>query len=152
MSGKKFRFSLQNVLDLRHYETNQIEQALQSAVAARQEQERCVQEARERLNALTADAPNERQTNLHKLRQFDAFRQNAQYALSESKARLKELREKEERIRAEWMECRQAQESLQSLHDKEQEQHRKNQSEAELAFIDEQSVMRYCRSNRTSLL
>ena len=152
MSGKKFRFSLQNVLDLRSYETNQIEQALQSAVANRQAQEQRVTAARDRLRSIATQSTDARATDLRTLRQYDALRQHAQQALAESQARLQELRDQEAQVRQRWMECRQAQERLQSLHDKEETQHQKAQAEAELAFTDEQSVMRYCRSNRTSLL
>ncbi len=153
MSGKKFRFSLQSVLDLREYKTEQARHDLQSAVNAREKQERAVEQARERLEEIRESAPDPGRVGLQTLRQHDAFRQHAQQKLQQQEARLKELEEQEAEARTAWIEHRQAEESLHTLHDKEETQHKKDQSDAELAFIDEQSVMRYNRSsNRPSLL
>lgn len=153
MSGKKFRFSLQSVLDLREYKTEQTRHILQSVANERQQQEHTVERARERLDELRAHTPDPGRVDLRTLRQYDAFRQHARQTLEAQRQKLEELRQKEEKVRSQWMEHRQAEESLQNLHDKEQDQHRKDQSDAELAFIDEQSVMRYNRrASRTSLL
>lgn len=153
MSGKKFRFSLQSVLELREYETEQARHQLQATVQAREEQEQAVQRAEERLKEIRDEAPDPGRVGLRTLRQHDAFRQHAQQQLQQEQKRLRELEEQEAEARAAWIEHRQAEESLNTLHDKEQAQHQKDQSDAELAFIDEQSVMRYNRSsNRPSLL
>lgn len=153
MSGKKFRFSLQSVLDLREYKTEQARHALQAAVNERQQQEQAVERARQRLDELRTRAPDPGRIDCRTLRQYDAFCRHARQTLEAQREKLDALKQNEEEARTRWIQTRQAEESLQNLHDQEETQHRKDQSAAELDFIDEQSVMRYNRnSSRTSLL
>jgi flagellar FliJ protein len=153
MSGNKFRFSLQSVLDLREYETNKARYFLAQAVSDRQAQEVKVQRTEERLRELNKKAPAAGDVDLQTLRQYDAFRQHARHLRDKARERLDELCQHEDAARANWVEHRQAQESLETLHDGEKDQHEKEAAEAEMAFLDEQAVMRYCRNdNKTSLL
>ena len=153
MSGNKFRFSLQSVLDLRTYETEKARFFLAQAVAERREQEQALARAERRLRELNENAPNAEFVDLRTLRQYDAFRQHARRMRDQARKRLDVLRQREDVARANWVEKRQAEESLQTLHDDEKRAHEKKTSDAEMAFLDEQAVMRFCRNdNSTSLL
>lgn len=153
MSGNKFRFSLQSVLDLREYETEKARFFLAQAVTERQEQEAAVERAERRLRELNENAPAPADVDLQTLRQYDAFRQHARHLCTKAREHLDELRQREEAARSNWIERRQNAESLQTLHDDEKSEHDKKVAEAEMAFLDEQAVMRYCRTdNNASLL
>lgn len=153
MSGNKFRFSLQSVLDLREYETEKARFFLAQAVAERREQEQAVERAERRLHELSEKAPCSDTVDLRTLRRYDAFRQHARQLRDKARARLDKLRQREDAARANWVEKRQAEESLQTLHDEEKHEHDQKVAEAEMTFLDEQAVMRYCRNdNSTSLL
>ena len=153
MSGNKFRFSLQSVLDLREYETEKARYFLAQAVSDRRAQEEAVRRAEERLRELNNNAPAAGEVDLQTLRQYDAFRQHARHLRDTAREQLDQYRQREDAARSNWVERRQAQESLETLHDGEKDQHEKEAAEAEMAFLDEQAVMRYCRNdNNTSLL
>lgn len=153
MSGNKFRFSLQSVLDLREYETDKARYFLAQAVSERRAQEEAVQRAEERLRELNENAPSPGDVDLQTLRQYDAFRQHARHLRDKAREQLDQLHQHEDAARANWVERRQAQESLETLHDGEKDEHDQKVAEAEMAFLDEQAVMRYCRNdNKTSLL
>lgn len=153
MSGNKFRFSLQSVLDLREYETEKARFFLAQAVAERREQEQALERAERRLHELNENAPSADTVDLRTLRQYDAFRQHARRMCDQARERLDALRQREDIARTNWIEKRQAEESLQTLHDDEKRAHEKEVADAEMAFLDEQAVMRFCRNdNSTSLL
>lgn len=153
MSGNKFRFSLQSVLDLRAYETDKARYFLAQAVSERRAQEETVRRAEERLRELNENAPAAGDVDLQTLRQYDAFRQHARQLRDKAREQLNQFRQREDAARSNWVERRQAQESLETLHDGEKEEHDKKVAEAEMAFLDEQAVMRYCRNdNKSSLL
>ena len=152
MSGNKFRFSLQSVLDLREYETEKARFFLAQAVAERREQEQALERSEQRLHELNERAPDADAADLKTLRQYDAFRQHARQLRDRARQRLDELRQREDAARSNWIEKRQAEESLQTLHDEEKQEHNKKVLEAELSFLDEQAVMRYCRNDNNSTL
>lgn len=152
MSGNKFRFSLQSVLDLREYETEKARFFLAQAVAERRDQEETLQRAEKRLIELNKNAPRADEVDLQTLRQYDAFRQHARQLRDRAADRLTELRRREDAARSNWIERRQEEERLQSLHNDEKSEHDKKVAEAEMAFLDEQAVMRYCRNDTKSLL
>lgn len=153
MSGNKFRFSLQSVLDLREYETEKARFFLAQAVAERREQEQAVARTEQRLRELNENTPDARDdVDLHTLRQYDAFRQHARHLRDQARERLDALRQREEVARANWIEKRQSEESFQTLHDEEKRHHEQKISKAETAFLDEQAVMRYCRNDNPSSL
>lgn len=153
MSGNKFRFSLQSVLDLREYETEKARFFLAQAVAERREQEENVRRAEQRLQELNENAPSGDDIDLQTLRQYDAFRQHARHLRDKARERLSTLRQREDAARSNWVEKRQEEESFQTLREDEKREHDKKVSEAEMTFLDEQAVMRYCRNdNSTSLL
>jgi flagellar FliJ protein len=152
MSGNKFRFSLQSVLDLREYETEKARFFLAQAVAERRDQEDTLQRAEKRLVELNENAPRADEVDLQTLRQYDAFRQHARQLRDRAADRLAELRRREDAARSNWVERRQEEERLQMLHSDEKSEHDKKVAEAEMAFLDEQAVMRYCRNDNKSLL
>lgn len=153
MLGNKFRFSLQSVLDLREYETEKARFFLAQAVAERREQEEAAERAEQRLRELNENAPGSNDNvDLRALRQYDAFRQHARHLRDQARERLEALSQREEIARANWIEKRQSEESLQTLHDEEKRDHEKQASKTEMTFLDEQAVMRYCRNDNPSSL
>lgn len=152
MSGNKFRFSLQSVLDLREYETEKARFFLAQAVAERREKEETLQRAEQRLAELNENAPRPGEVDLQTLRQYDAFRQHARQLRDRAADQLTEVRQREDMARSNWVERRQEEKRLQRLHSDEKSKHDKKIAEAEMAFLDEQAVMRYCRDDNKSLL
>lgn len=152
MSGKKFRFSLESVRRLRRHETERAEQHLGQIVRARRKQEQRVAAARQHLDDLTRTATHEAPSaNLHRLRQRDAYRQQARHTLRTERKTLNELKQREEEARAHLLEKRHAEERLQTLYEQEKAQHKKEMRDAEAAFMDDQAVMRHRHENLLSL-
>ena len=151
MSGKKFRFSLQHVLELRQHETKHAHQVLADAMAACEAQEARVLRAQQRLEGLRQRAPERGATRPAALRQFDVFRQDARQALARACTQLSQARHYTEVARTHLLEHRRAEEGLQKLRGKEREQHKQKELETARAFLDEQAVMRFCRKNRPAL-
>ena len=148
MSGKKFRFSLQHVLELRQHEAEQAHQAYADAMAACEAQEARVLRAQRRLEGLHQRPPEPGAIRPATLRQFDVFRREAQQTLADACTRLSQARQCAEEARTRLLERRRAEEGLQKLRDKEKKQHTHKQLETARAFLDEQAVMRFCRTNR----
>lgn len=152
MSGKKFRFSLQRVWEWRQHETQQAEQHLVRARSRRQAQEKRVADARAKLQHVTHDASPDGTSRPRALRQQEAFRFDARRRLKDAKAELERRRRKEDEARRLLREKRREEESLETLYEQEKSRHKKEEADAESAFMDEQAVMRFGRSNHSSLL
>lgn len=152
MSGKKFRFSLESVLELREHETEAARQSLAQAIRKRRQQEGQVEQINQRLTKLNREAPAPEQADLHTLRRYDAFRMDTRQLLDKAQRRLEALREQEQQARNEWTEKRQQEERFQTLRDQEEEEHREKMSDASRDFMDEQAVLRFNRTNRSTLL
>lgn len=149
MAGKKFRFSLDSVLRLREHETQRAREELAVLMRERQEQEARVEEARRALDDLVRTGPRGT-IGPRALRQFDAFRGDAQQAYEAAQHRLHHLVEQEEEARVQLMERRSAEETLRHLHDEEAARHRKDQEAAETDFLDEQAISSYYRQRKAA--
>lgn len=152
MSGKKFRFSLQSVLDLREYESESARHALSHAVRARREQEQKIERMEERLDELNRKAPDPGQADLRTLRRFDAFRSHLRHQCDRARKKLAALRDDEQAARDAWMEKRQNEERLHTLREQEESAHRQDVTASNIDFMDEQAVLRFNRTNRSTLL
>lgn len=150
MPGKKFVFPLANVLKLRQHETERARQALVRLTMERVEQEHRVTEARERIHKLAEKAPAVGLVGPFALRQFDAFRRDAQRAQQDAARRLDRLRAEEERAREALMQRRRDEEALQTLHDQQRTEFIKEVETSENAFLDEQAISGHYRKTHDS--
>ena len=150
MSGKKFRFSLQSVLQLRRHEVERAERQLTHLLVTYKNQQDTVAAARASLQELQEDAPGRGIVDPQTVRRHYARRQEAQQAIAAAQKRLENVRRQVEESRTHLRERRRAEESLQTLYDKEKARHDKEQALADAAFLDEQAVMRHSRSQDLS--
>jgi flagellar export protein FliJ len=121
-------------------------------VAERRQQEETLRRAEKRLQELNENAPQPGEVDLQTLRQYDAFRQHARHLRDRADERLDELKQREDTARSNWVKHRQEEERLQTLHHDEKTEHEKKVADAEMAFLDEQAVIRYCRDDNKTLL
>jgi flagellar FliJ protein len=149
MAGKKFRFSLDSVLHLREHETQAAREELASVLRQKLEQEARVEEAHHHLDDLLRAAPTGA-VDQRSLRQFDAYRREAQQACAEAEARLRHLGQLEEEARVRLMEKRSAEEALRHLYEQEAAQHRKDEDLAETNFLDETALSSYYRQRKAA--
>ncbi len=152
MSGKRFRFSLERVLELRRRETEEARQTLAQVQRACRAQERHVAEARLRQATLQEQAPVLAAASVRGLRRYAAHGQDQRRAYRTACAKLEALREQESAAQRRLMEARRTEEGLDTLREQEKARHEKACAEAEAAFLDEQAVMRHRRTRRPSLL
>lgn len=149
MSRKKFVFSLDRVLRLRHHETEQAQQALHAATSARTAQEQHVADAAKRLQQTRAAGPSG-PLEPWRLRQHDAHCRALQQAHDQARRELVRLLEAEATARRRVHEKHQAEESLVVLRDAQAAEHRKAAAEHELKFLDEQAITGYHRNRQLS--
>ena len=147
MAGKKFRFSLESVLKLRRHETERARQHLGQASRARQDQEEHVRHMRHRLMAFGGVAAGV--IDPVALRRQAAFRQDAQHRYEQARSELVRRQQHEGEARQVLHEKHRAEESLEILREKEETHHKKEQQDAEGAFLDEQAISGFFRK-RTS--
>lgn len=145
MSGKKFRFSLQQVLDLRQREADEARVALEAAVRATREQQERLLEARSALDELGASPAPSGRVDQHRLRRQASHNADALQRLRREERRLQELKRRETRMRSAWEKCQQAVEGMQTLYEEEKAEHERRERAEEAAFLDEQAVMRHGR-------
>ena len=151
MPGKKFRFSLQKVLDLRRHETERARQALASAKRDLERKKERLRRARKRL-AKCQNAVEEGEALCSaKLRQAGAFREDARQSVLNARAAVKDARQRVEEARAEVQEARHAEEAFEELRDQEKNAFDEEQEKAEIAFFDEQAVLRHTRNSHSML-
>jgi flagellar export protein FliJ len=151
MPGKKFRFSLQKVLELRHHETERARQSLADAEQALEQKKEQLEHAREHLDRCQRTVQEGDALRPAQLRQAGAFREDARQSVADARAAVKECRQRVEDARAELQEARQGKDAFEELRDQEKEQHDREQTKAEIAFFDEQAVLRHARSSNMSL-
>jgi flagellar FliJ protein len=151
MPGKKFRFSLQKVLELRRHEAERARQSLADAERELEQKENKLKQAREHLARCQRTVQEGDALRPAQLRQAGAFREDARQSVADAQAAVEECRQRVEKARAELQEARQAKESFEELRDQEKEQYDREQAKAEIAFFDEQAVLRHARSSNMSL-
>jgi flagellar export protein FliJ len=148
MSGKKFRFSLHDVLELRRHQAERAEQDLARAYRDRQAQESALEAAERRLHELAHRTPTSGVADLVSLRQLAAYRLDAQRAAQAEAQTLERLRREEAQAKRTLVLKRRPEEALAILRDDEHSAHRKAADDAESAFLDEQAVVAHCRKQR----
>lgn len=152
MPGKKFRFGLQNVLKLRRHKTERARQALTSAKQALTEKKEQLEQARAHLAKCQRTVEEGEVQRSAQLRQAGAFRENARQSVADARAAVEECRERVREAEEKLHETRQDEEAFVELRDQKKEQHDREQAKAEVAFFDEQAVLRHARSSSTSLM
>lgn len=152
MSGKRFRFSLQRILEIRRREQSAAQQALAQAQRERRRQEERVVEARRDLQTLQEQVPAAQSASVRGLRHHGSYCQDQRRACRALCDELDALRQQEATAQRHLMEARRTVEGLEILRDQEKAQHETAQANAEAAFLDEQAVMRHRRTSQTALL
>ncbi|CBH25753.1 Flagellar export FliJ [Salinibacter ruber M8] len=147
MPGKKFRFSLQKVLELRQHETEKARQALADAERALEQKEDALEQAEGHLAECRRRVDEARRQDPARIQQADAFRQAARQTVEETRDAVEACRERVEQARAELRERRRAEEALEELRSQERDQHDREQKKASEAFFDEQATLRHDRTD-----
>ncbi|MFQ5571125.1 MAG: flagellar FliJ family protein [Rhodothermales bacterium] len=150
MAGKKFRFSLESVLKLRKYETERARQSLGRATIARKNQEEQVDDLRQRLSNLPGVTPGK--VDPLSLRRQAAFREDAERHYDQACEKLHSLSQREGKAREQLRSRHGAEESLHTLRRREKGQHKKEQDDAEGAFLDEQAISGFHRKRGLAAL
>ena len=146
MPGKKFRFSLASILKLRQHQTEKSKQDLAKKILNRKSQEKEVNDARELLADLSNEEVDKEQTVTVKfLKRRGALREQARIALLRANERLEDLIQEEQQTRADLLQKKSAEEALQSLHDREKENHIRGLETEENKQIEEQALESYRR-------
>ena len=145
MQGKKFRFSLASILQLRQHETERTKQDLAKKMQDRKKQEEEVSNAREQLAELTPAIPTNQSLEINFLRRMEALKEDARQSLIKAKEKLKDLKAEEKEARDDLLKKRSAEEVLQTLHDKEKDTHLRDLESAESKQIEEQALDNYRR-------
>ena len=145
MYGKKFHFSLAQVLRLRQHETERTKQDLAKKMQDRQAQEQEVSDAKDHLDDLLPSIQVNQPIDINVLRRLEAHREDARDALLRAQERLKDLQIEEEKTRIDLLQKHSAEEILQTLHDKEKDHHLKELETAENKRIEEQALNKYRR-------
>ncbi len=146
MAGKKFRFSLESVLKLRRHETECARQDLGKATRACREQEDHVRHMQHRLMSFAGFAPGVMDPLA--LRRQAAFRKDAQRRVEQARQELAQRQQREGQARQELQQKHSAEEALQILREKEEAVHKKEQQDAEGAFLDEQAISGFSRKHK----
>lgn len=152
MSGKKFRFSLRRVLDLRRHATDRAQLTLAEARAAQEAQAAQVERARAQAAERHRTRFRTGRVGTAQLRQAEAFRHDARRRLATARAALSIYEERVRQARTALQACRQAEEGLEKLREREKQQHEDAQAKAARAFLDEQAVLRHGRDDAPLLL
>jgi flagellar protein FliJ len=148
MPGKKFKFALENVLKLRHIETEEARKNLASAVQACEGQEAVLDEANRRLADILSSSPTGTNVDPRSLKQYDSFRRDAQRAATDAQRELALRQRAAQEARDRLMERRRAEEALTNLRDEQAQEHKRTAEARDLAFIDEQAVSKYTRQKQ----
>ncbi len=145
MSGKKFRFSLASILQLRQHQTEKKKQDLAKKMQDRKSQEKEVSEAREYLADISNEVDNQQSATVKFLKRREAFQNEARIALLKANERLDDLILEEKKTRADLIQKKSAEEALLSLHDQEKADHIRGIETVENKQIEEQALENYRR-------
>lgn len=145
MTGKRFKFDLENVLKLRRHETERARQMLVDAAMERERHESLLADSQRRLREIAMSAASHGTVGSITFRQHDAFRRDAHRAFEQAARALKQKQQAEDEARKQLVEHRRAEEALQNLHDQKREAHLREQETVDLAFLDEQALSSFAR-------
>ena len=150
MQGKKFRFSLASILQLRQHETERTKLDLAKKMQDRKKQEEEVSNARDHLAELSPGISKNQSLEITSLRRMEALKEDARQSLIKAKERLRNLQAEEKKVRDDLLKRRSAQEVLQTLHDKEKDSHLRDLESAENKRIEEQALDNYRRQQQSN--
>ena len=150
MQGKKFRFSLASILQLRQHETERTKQDLAKKMQDRRKVEEEVSNARDQLAELSPVIQTNQPLDLNSLRRMEALKEDARQSLLKAKERLRSLEAEEKQVRDDLLKKRSAEEALQTLHDKEKDSHLRDLESAENKRIEEQALDTYRRQQQSN--
>ena len=139
MAGKRFRFSLDQLLRLRRHETARAEQEVAAAIATRRDREEEVQQVEDRLHGLADAAPDPAIATPKAFRRHAALRDAVLEERRRARHALQAARRTEARAREALVEARRPEEALDRLREREQAAHRRARRRAEDAAMDEQA-------------
>ena len=145
MPGKKFKFGLDKVLKLRHYQTEEARHALVAAVTERERQEALLEEAQRKLHEVLTSSPMGVAVDPRSLKQHDSYRRDAQRACIEARRVLNAKEKQEQEARSQLVDRRREEEALLHLHDQQKLEHTRIMEAADLAFIDESAITGFLR-------
>lgn len=149
MAGKKFRFSLDNLLRLRRHQAEQAEQTLAGALRTRQEHEAHLEAAETTMQALAEEAPTPGTGTPAEFRRFAATQQEAFRARTQAREALETAQRREAAARHALVKARQPEEALHTLRTREQAAHHQTRQRVETAVLDDQATAAYCRQLRS---
>lgn len=149
MAGRKFQFSLKNILSLRMHETEGARQELSRILQERERQETAVADARRYLNYL-AKRRSLGASGQRSLSRLESFRQEAHDRLETAKRKLQRLEILEEEARILLMERKVSEEALVRLREREETRYWREHQAAETQFLDEQALSRFQRQRRAA--
>jgi len=144
MAGKKFRFSLDGVLTVRHHQTVKAEQALDVAARARRMQEEQLAAAEANLAGLPSARPGAA-IGLADIQRQAAHRSDAMKARAAARHALDASHRHEGTARRALTAARVPEEALVTLRERERAAHRTAALRAEEAVIDEHVTASYAR-------
>ncbi len=150
MPSKTFRFSLQSVADLRRREADQAEQAVALALSRCQQQAQAVSDAEQHLAHVEAGLDAARARGLHGARQQEQFRRDACRAVQQARRLLDSHRRQADQAQRVLQIRKTAQESLDTLRDREKQHHAAAEQRADMAHLDEQALSIYLRRQAAS--
>lgn len=145
MTGKKFRFSLDQVLQLRTHEVEVARLAMARAIEERRQQEARVAAAEALLHEARKAAPTSGLHGPARFRQWTTYVLETQQALERERARLAQHLHTETQARNHYLRKRSSEESLLTLRGQEQVAHEQAAQGAEINFLDEQALMTFLR-------
>ncbi|PSQ75706.1 MAG: flagellar export protein FliJ [Bacteroidetes bacterium QH_7_62_13] len=152
MPGKKFRFSLQKVLELRRHEVKRARLALADAQRDLERKQEQLEEARQSLADRQRDPEKKTGVRPQDLRKKEAFRERARRQVAEAETAVEDARQRVDEARSDFQEARQKKKAFEELRDKEKAMFDLEQEKAEIAFFDEQAVSRHARDDDSSLM
>lgn len=147
MAGKKFRFSLSQVLQVRTHETDRARKALAAAIQQRITQEKRVDDASEALTRLQEDQAAGTPLPATAFRQADGLRLDARRRLRAEQQRLRQCLREEQQARRELVNRHQAQEALVTLKNIEHQRFQQAEHHADLKRLEEQALDAFRRKN-----
>jgi flagellar export protein FliJ len=147
MTGKKFRFSLDQVLQLRTHEVEVARLEMARVLRERRLQEERVAAAEALLHAAQAAAPTSGPHGPARFRQWTTYVLETQQALERERKRLEQCRLAEAEARSQYLGKRRHEESLLALKEQEQATYEQAAQGAEISFLDEQALLTFFRKH-----
>ena len=150
MAGKKFQFSLAQVLRLRQHETEQCRHALARAIQNRKKQEQQVAYARESLKHLMAGYGGIHSIALTDIRKQQALKEANLLQIEKEELLLIELQKEERKRRAQLVVRNSEEEALKTLKEQEKARFEEEERMIEHKLIEEQALNTFRRQQQSN--